>query len=161
LGKVPINQFLALYIPDKPGPIVNAAGVAVGQHRGLHRYTIGQRKGLDVPSNADNEHYVVVAKDYDANVLRVAFDHPGTPGLYQDEARVHSFSWVNVPVSGECDLPVRVRYRDAATLARIIPDGAGGARVVFRETQRGIASGQVMALYGVDGETLLGGGVFY
>jgi tRNA-specific 2-thiouridylase len=159
LGKVPINQFLALYIPDKPGPIVNTAGIEVGEHRGLHRYTIGQRKGLDVPSNADNEHYVVVAKDYETNTLRIAFDHPGTPGLYVSEARVHSLSWLNASVNKECDLPVRVRYRDSATQVHFIPDGEGGARILFYTVQRGIASGQVMALY--DGETLLGGGVFY
>ncbi|MDR2863346.1 MAG: tRNA 2-thiouridine(34) synthase MnmA [Puniceicoccales bacterium] len=158
LGKVNINEFLALYIPDKPGPIVNAAGAIVGQHRGLHRYTIGQRKGIDVPSNADHEHYVVVAKDFETNALHIAFEHPGLPGLYAGEARVKSLSWLNAAVSGERDLLVRVRYRDPATPAHFIPDGAGGAHIRFYEMQRGLAAGQVLALY--EGEVLLGGGVF-
>ncbi|MDR0536403.1 MAG: tRNA 2-thiouridine(34) synthase MnmA [Puniceicoccales bacterium] len=158
LGKVPINQFLALYIPDNPGPIVNTAGKLLGCHRGLHRHTIGQRKGLDVPSNADHEHYVVVAKEFDTNTLRVAFDHPGTPGLYVDRATVHNLSWVNAPVATECELPVRVRYRDNPMRAHFKPDGLGSAQIHFHEPQRGIAPGQILALY--DGETLLGGGVF-
>ncbi|MDR3228437.1 MAG: tRNA 2-thiouridine(34) synthase MnmA [Puniceicoccales bacterium] len=158
LGKVNINEFLALYIPDKPGAIVNAEGKTLGKHRGLHRYTIGQRRGIDVPSNTDNEHYVVVAKDFETNTLCVAFDHPGTPGLYADTARVRNLSWLNAPVTAAWDLPVRVRYRDKATYAHFAPDGAGGAALLFRETQRGLATGQVLAIY--DGETLLGGGIF-
>jgi tRNA-specific 2-thiouridylase len=160
LGKVPINQFLALYIADKPGLIVNTAGKILGEHRGLHRHTIGQRRGLDVPSNADHEHYVVVAKEFETNILRVAFDHPGTPGLYTEHARVHGLTWVNAPVTAACDLPVRVRYRDPSTLAHFTPDGAGGGELRFREPQRGIAPGQVLALY-AEGGVLLGGGVFY
>jgi tRNA-specific 2-thiouridylase len=126
----------------------------------LHRHTIGQRKGLDVPSNTDNEHYVVVAKDIATNTLRVAFDHPAAaPGLYANEARVHSLSWINTPVTTAGELDVRVRYRDPSTRARFVPDNAGGARVSFFETQRGLAPGQILALY--NGNVLLGGGVFY
>ncbi|MDR1818095.1 MAG: tRNA 2-thiouridine(34) synthase MnmA [Puniceicoccales bacterium] len=172
LGKVDIRAFLARFIPDAPGPIVNTAGKALGTHRGLHRYTLGQRRGIDVPSNADNEHYVVVAKDYAANTLRVAFDHPETAGtLYTGTAAVHSLTWLNAPVTTERVLPVRVRYRDPATPAVFTPDGAGGATLRFLETQRGIAAGQVLAIYeevagapatagAANGRTLLGGGVF-
>ncbi len=158
LGKVRINEFLALYIPDKPGDIVNDAGKTVGRHRGLHRYTIGQRKGIDVPSNTDFEHYVVVAKDFENNVLRVAFERPNLPGLYTNEAFAGGLSWVNNPITETRDLLVRVRYRDPATPARFEPDAAGNARIRFSDTQRGLASGQILALY--NGETLLGGGVF-
>jgi tRNA-specific 2-thiouridylase len=159
LGKVPINNFLALRIPDNPGPIVNASGTTLGFHRGLHRYTLGQRKGLDIPSNKDNEHYVVIAKEIETNTLRVAFDHPAdAPTLYTNNAHVHSLSWLNVPVTNTCELDARVRYRDPATRIQFTPDKSGGAHVLFHETQRGIAPGQILAIY--DGATLLGGGVF-
>ena len=158
LGKVSINAFLALYIPDKPGPIINAHGSIVGQHRGLHRYTIGQRKGVDVPSNTDNEHYVVVAKDFETNTLRVAFERPGLPGLYTSEAVVDGLSWLNDPIPDECEMDVRVRYRDPTTRARFIPDNAGSARILFREIQRGLAPGQILALY--NGPVLCGAGIF-
>ncbi len=95
LGKVKINDFLRRYLPDRPGPIVNSQGREIGRHKGLHYYTIGQRHGMGIPSNADGEHYIVIAKDFASNILRVAFDHPATPGLYQTVFKLHHIHWVN------------------------------------------------------------------
>ena len=69
-----------------------------------------------------------------------------------------NLSWINRPVTEERELLARVRYRDASTPIVFSPDGNGGARILYKETQRALASGQILALY--DGETLLGGGVF-
>lgn len=158
IGKIKINEFLEQYIPDKPGKIVSIDGKILGEHRGLHRYTIGQRKGLNIPSNADNEYYVVVSKRFEENEIVVAFDHPNTPGLYTDESFVRNLSWINRPIEKECELLARVRYRDASTPIIFSPDGHGGARIRYKITQRAIASGQILALY--DGDVLLGGGVY-
>lgn len=158
IGKIRINEFLGQYIPEKPGAVVDLSGKILGEHKGLHRYTIGQRRGIGVPSNADDEHYVVVAKRFEENELVVAFDHPDVPGLYTNESRVKNLSWINRPVTEERELLARVRYRDASTPIVFSPDGNGGARILYKETQRALASGQILALY--DGETLLGGGVF-
>ena len=54
LGDMNISRFLEHYIEDKPGDIVNSEGKVLGRHRGLHRYTTGQRRGIGVPSNTDN-----------------------------------------------------------------------------------------------------------
>ena len=59
-----INRFLEYYIEDNPGPIINHNQQVVGQHKGLHRYTTGQRRGIGVPSNTDNEAYVVTHLDF-------------------------------------------------------------------------------------------------
>lgn len=158
IGKIRINEFLAQYIPAKPGAIVSLDGKILGEHKGLHRYTIGQRRGIGVPSNADGEHYVVVAKRFEKNELVVAFDHAGVPALYTDESRVHRLSWVNRPVEERRELLARVRYRDPATPVVFTPDGNGGAHIAYKRTQRAIASGQILALY--DGDVLLGGGVY-
>lgn len=158
IGKIRINEFLEQYIPEKPGKIVNTAGKILGEHKGLHRYTIGQRRGINVPSNTDNEYYVVVAKRFEENELVVAFDHAGTPGLYTDESFVANLSWINKPIEKECELLARVRYRDASTPIIFSPDGNGGAHIKYKYTQRAIASGQILALY--DGNVLLGGGVY-
>lgn len=158
IGKIRINEFLEQYIPEKPGNIVNTAGKILGEHKGLHRYTIGQRRGINIPSNADNEYYVVVAKRFEENELVVAFDHPDVPGLYTDESTVSNLSWVNKPVTEKCELLARVRYRDASTPVVFTPDGNGGAHIAYKHTQRAIASGQILALY--DGNVLLGGGVY-
>lgn len=158
IGKIRINEFLEQYIPESPGKIVNTAGKILGEHKGLHRYTIGQRRGINIPSNTDNEYYVVVAKHFEENELVVAFDHPNVPGLYTDESFVNSLSWVNQPVTEKCELLARVRYRDASTPIIFTPDGNGGAHIVYKHTQRAIASGQILALY--NGNVLLGGGVY-
>jgi tRNA-specific 2-thiouridylase len=63
IGEVRMEDFLRAYVPDSPGPIARASdGAELGRHRGLHYYTLGQRKGIGVPSNAENERYVVVGK---------------------------------------------------------------------------------------------------
>lgn len=158
LGQVPIQDFLERHIPDREGPIVRADGKVIGKHRGLHRYTIGQRKGIGLPSNTDYEYFVVVKKDFATNTLHVAFDKPGTPGLYTQEARAAHFSWINRPITTAQDLLVRVRYRDPSTPAHFAPQPDGSAIFRFQEVQRGLASGQLIALY--QGSVLLGGGFF-
>ena len=161
IGEVKMSDFLRAYVPDAPGPIVRATdGRELGMHRGLHFYTIGQRKGIGVPSNTDHEAYVVVGKRADDRALLVAFDHPEAPGLFQRSVRVHSLSWISPPVTTSRRIEGRVRYRDPRVALEFNPEGgaAGTALVTFDEPQRGLASGQVLAFY--DGEQLLGGGVY-
>ena len=158
LGQVPVQDFLERHIPDAPGPVVNHEGRTIGTHRGLHRFTLGQRKGIGLPSNTDHEHYVVVKKDFATATLHVAFDRPGLPSLYADCAKARGFSWINRPLSGEADVLARIRHRDPATPARLKFAADGGAEVLFAQAQRGIAPGQVLAVY--HDRVLLGGGVF-
>ncbi len=159
IGEVKMADFLRAYVPDRPGPIVRAGdGRVLGGHRGLHYYTLGQRRGIRIPSNTDNERYVVVGKRASDNALLVSFDHPDAPGLYQSDIRVHSLSWTGGPVDIPGPMEGRVRYRDPRVPLDFIPEGGGTARVRFRRPQRALASGQVLAFY--DGERLLGGGIY-
>jgi tRNA-specific 2-thiouridylase len=159
IGEVKMADFLTAFVPERPGPIVRAGdGRALGRHRGLHYYTVGQRRGIGVPSNSDGERYVVVGKRAPDNALLVAFDHPDAPGLFQSEVRVHGLSWTGKPRETAEQLEGRVRYRDPRVPLEFIPEGSGTARIRFRYPQRALASGQVLALY--DGERLLGGGIY-
>lgn len=159
IGEVRMADFLRTYVPDAPGPIVRAAdGRELGRHRGLHFYTLGQRKGIGVPSNTDHEAYVVVGKRAADRALLVAFDAPDAPGLFQPEARVHSLSWIGRPVTSSRVLEGRVRYRDPRVALEFEPVDGETARVRFHAPQRGLAAGQILALY--DGERLLGGGIY-
>ena len=144
LGQVPVQAFLERHIPDAPGPIVNAAGQVIGQHRGLHRYTIGQRKGIGLPSNTDHEFFVVVKKAFATNTLHVAFDHPEVADLYTRHATAAHFSWINRAPAGAGDFLARVRYRDPATPVRFQPrgDGSGQVGLDFPQTQRGLEIGR-------------------
>jgi len=159
IGQVKMQDFLRAYVPDRPGPVVRATdGAELGRHRGLHYYTIGQRKGIGIPSNSDFHAYVVVGKRAADNALLVAFDGPDAPGLWGREIRVHSLSWIGAPVTQRCALEGRVRYRDPRVALEIEPEAGGSAFIRFAQPQRALASGQILALY--DGEKLLGGGVY-
>ena len=157
LGKININDFLGARIDDTPGEIVNPNGQIVGKHRGLHHYTIGQRKGIGVPSNTDNKAYVVVGKDAEKNHLQVAFDEPDA-AIYVRRATLAPLSFTNREISGRVRLLAKPRYRDPSTSVELVPEEGGRTTVLFDEVQRALAPGQVMALY--DGDTLLGGGVY-
>lgn len=158
IGNIRMSDFLRHYIQDSPGEIVTADQKVVGEHNGLHLYTIGQRRGIGVPSNTDNEHFVVVGKDLEKNRLIIAFDRPGSPGLYQREIEVHNLSWINRPVAGERQLQARPRYLDPLQEIAFIPTAPRSARIVFDEPQRALTSGQVLAIH--HGDTVLGGGIY-
>lgn len=158
LGKVSINDFLRLYIPDQPGEIINTEGRVVGEHPGLHHFTLGQRKGMGVPSNTDHQRYVVVAKDFKTNQLVVAFDGPDAPGLFSTAAIVRGLSWIAIPPDPGQPLTGKVRYRDPHVDLTFDPLDADRARITFATPQRALAPGQILAFY--QGETLLGGGVY-
>jgi tRNA-specific 2-thiouridylase len=159
IGEVKMPDFLRAYVPDHPGPIVRATdGKEIGRHRGLHYYTIGQRKGIGIPSNTDRKAYVVVGKRAGDNALLVAFDAPDAPGLFVSEIRVQALSWIGQPVTTSRPLEGRVRYRDPRVPLEFVPGESGLVLIRFVHPQRALAPGQVLALY--DGEQLLGGGVY-
>jgi len=158
LGDMNINRFLEYYIEDQPGPIVNVNGKVLGEHRGLHRYTMGQRRGIGIPSNTDNEFYVVVGFNMERNELIVGFDKPTTPGLFTNDVEVYGLSYINQSIDNPCDLLAKPRYRDPSQAIHFSPIDAKSARVHFHESQRALASGQILALY--NGECLLGGGFY-
>lgn len=159
IGQVRMSDFLRAHVPDAPGPIVRAAdGREVGRHPGLHYFTLGQRRGIGVPSNTDHRAYVVVGKRAADRALLVAFDEPAAPGLFHAKARVEALSWLAGPVEIARPLEGRVRHRDPRVPIEFLPRGDGTAEVRFARPQRGLAPGQILALY--DGARLLGGGIF-
>ena len=159
IGEVKMADFLKAYVPERPGPIVRATdNQVIGEHRGLHYYTIGQRRGIRIPSNTDDKAYVVTGKRASDHALLVAFDGPEAPGLWTNECRIHSLSFIGDTLLTPRGIECRVRYRDPRIPIEFIPAGDGTALVRFAQPQRALASGQIMALY--DREMLLGGGVF-
>ncbi len=158
LGDMNISRFLEHYIDDKPGDIVNPEGKVLGRHRGLHRYTTGQRRGIGVPSNTDNEFYVVTGLDMERNELIVAFDKPDSPGLFTSEVEVYGLSFVNQSITEPCRLLAKPRYRDPSQAISYTPLGHDRAKVCFDQPQRALSPGQILALY--DGDKLLGGGFY-
>jgi len=162
IGEVRMEDFLRTFVEDNPGPIVDLQGKILGEHRGLHLYTLGQRKGLRVASNLYKQAYVAVAKRQDRNELVVAIERPDTPLLWARRCRISTLSSA-APQSFDITQPrtlhAQPRYRCPAASATYTPVEPGvSADLVFDEPQRALTPGQICGLY--DGEQLLGGAVF-
>ncbi|MDR0351698.1 MAG: tRNA 2-thiouridine(34) synthase MnmA [Puniceicoccales bacterium] len=158
LGDVKIQNFLSQYIEENPGDIVDDRGNRIGRHLGLHNFTLGQRRGINVPSNSDFNHYVVVDKDSKHNRLVVAFESPMARNLYGKRFMIRDLSYINRVIESRCKLLAKPRYRDPSQRIYFERVDATMAVVEFEEPQRALANGQVIAFY--DGEVLLGGGIY-
>ena len=158
LGQVRMSDFLRHHVPDSPGEIVDTAGRVLGEHRGLHLYTLGQRKGHGVASPREGMAYVVVGKNQATNRLIVGWDDPSSGGLYASECVVGSLSLLDASLTSRRLIEAQPRYRAKAEPAELEPLGDDRVRLRFRSPQRAVAAGQICAFY--DGGRLLGGGVF-
>lgn len=159
LGKVKIQDFLKQFIPQEPGDIVNeSTGKKLGTHTGLYNYTIGQRKGIRIPSNTEGKHYVVTNKDISTNTLYVDFDSQNAENLYRNSVTVRNLNWINKPVDCQHTIQIQVRYRDPMVKAVFTPLGNGRAKIEFEKRQRALSPGQVIAMYNED---IMLGGAFY
>lgn len=157
LGQVKMSDFLSHYLADKPGEIVDVDGRVMGTHRGLHFYTIGQRKGHGVASPREGMAYVVVGKDRERNQLVIGWDREDSAGLYVRDCVVGSLSSINEDIGKLRRVEAQPRYRAKAEAATIEALGEGRIRVSFAKAQRALVAGQICAFY--DGGRMLGGGV--
>ena len=158
LGKVKITEFLSNFVDDQPGEIVTVDGNVVGQHKGLHRYTLGQRRGIGVPSNTDNENYVVTGKNEDLNQLIIAFENNNESTLWVHKYFIESISFIAPAPKSEVRLLGKARYRDPSVQLTYKPIDEDMAEITFDNPQRALTPGQVLALY--DGQRLIGGGTY-
>ncbi len=158
IGNVKMSDFLTHYVPDKPGDIVTPDGQVKGQHRGLHLYTLGQRKGHGVASPRTGVAYVVVRKDYATNQLVVGYDQPDTSGLYTVDCTIGSLSSLGADFTTPFTCLIQPRYRSQAEPAQVTPLGAGQVKISFRTPQRALTPGQICTFY--DGARCIGAGVF-
>jgi tRNA-uridine 2-sulfurtransferase len=158
IGNIRMRDFLAEYLPDEPGEIVTHEGVVLGEHKGLHFYTIGQRKGLGVASPVFGLHYVVIEKRLATRELIVALERPDVAGLYAKSCVLHGVSFVGRRQDSRIAVQARARYRAPSVAVQFEPLPGNQALVSWEEPQRALAAGQVCALY--DGDLLLGGGIY-
>jgi tRNA-specific 2-thiouridylase len=158
IGQVKMEDFLRAFVPDSPGPIVNLEGKMLGQHKGLHLYTLGQRKGIGVASPLHKQAYVVVAKRPESNELVIAIEREDTPLLWARRCTLSGLSTTGLPLNEARTVNAQPRYRCPAGLADFVPLGEGRASLLYHEPQRALTPGQICALY--EGDQLLGGAFF-
>lgn len=181
LGKISLNEFLKKYIPEKRGVVLNITGEKIGEHKGAHFYTIGQRHidmKFQIPnskiqknSNLQIENrkpYYVAEKDIKTNTLIMA-EGSDNPALYKKEIELTNINLMNYELgimnyglrkkSGEIKVSVlaRVRYRQPLVSALFIIHNSL-FKLVFDEPVKFVASGQSAVFYGKKGE-MLGGAI--
>ncbi len=133
-----------------PGEIVSTTGEVLGQHSGIHRYTIGQRRGLGI--SAARPLYVV---QIDAPRNRVVVG--ASDALLRGEMKVIRPNWIAIPeLTGPMRVSVKIRSRAEEATATIAPQADASVLVTFDEPQRAITPGQAAVFY--DGEIVVGGG---
>ena len=133
-----------------PGEIVNREGRVLGEHAGLIRYTIGQRKGIGV---AAREPLYVLGKDAFANQLIVGFkDELLSSGVVACDVNLISGGVLESPR----EVQVKTHYRQRPVPAVAEQTGPDELTVTFDEPQRAAAPGQAAVLY--EGDIVLGGG---
>lgn len=134
------------------GEIVDTAGRVLGRHDGVHRFTVGQRRGLGAAFGGGEPRYVVSVDALRRRVVVGSADE-----VRRREVRVGDVRWIGGRPAGPVRAAVQVRHRHAAAPAEIVPDADGaGARVVFEAAERAVAPGQAAVFY--DGPVVLGGG---
>ncbi len=137
--------------PDPtPGAIVTTEGKVVGQHTGIHRYTVGQRKGIGI--SAPEPLYVVKVDAEKNQVVVGSPDH-----LLKREMIVTRPNWIAVETLTEpMRVSVKIRSRAEEAMATIAPHDESKVLVTFDEPQRAITPGQATVFY--DDEIVIGGG---
>lgn len=145
------GKFLALQegFEPKPGLIEDVNGNVLGEHNGLHLFTIGQRRGINCPAS---EPYYVVSMDTEQNRLKVGFKKD----LVSSECRVKNINWINQKPSSPINVHTRVRYRHKAAASKLFLDNEETAIVRFEQPQSAITPGQCSVFYRDD--EVLGGG---
>jgi len=145
-----LPAFLKEKIGQKPGKVINNKGKVLGKHQGLHFYTIGQRKRLDIVNGP------WFVKDFDVknNNLIVTKNQKE---IEQKEIYLSPFNFIsNIPLKKKLKVMAKVRYRQALSPATLFPLKKGKLQLIFDKPQRAVTPGQFAVLY--MGEVCLGGG---
>lgn len=125
------------------GDIVHLDGRVLGQHKGLIHYTVGQRKGLEIGGQPEPLYVVRI----DAATRRVIVGP--RQALAVSSARLSDINWLGGDFTG----PLQAKVR---SLAKPVPAHLEGDRLIFGQSEYGVAPGQAAVLY--DGDRVLGGG---
>ena len=147
-----MQTFLDKYLAPKPGDIVDTKGQVLGQHTGIHHYTIGQRKGLGIAAPAP---LYVVALDVARNQVVVG----ERDSVHQPYCIVDRVNWVSIQApDAPMTVTVQIRYRSPAVAATVLPLTDGSVKLVFAEPQFSVSPGQAAVWYD-DDDRVLGGGL--
>lgn len=131
------------------GVIAEKDGTVLGEHDGIDRFTVGQRKGLGIAAGRRRFVLEIVPE---TNTVVV-----GDPeDLLAGGLTANRINWLIDPPGGSLRCTVKIRYRHAGVPATVTASADGGAEVRFDVPQTAVTPGQAVAFY--DGTRVLGGG---
>ena len=130
------------------GNFVSESGEILGRHKGIHHYTIGQRRGLGIALG--QRMFVSELRPGTNEVVLSEGD-----GLYVTELHAADVNWQQPAAAADFRCTVRVRHSKAETAATAVPEGTG-VHIIFDDPVRAPTPGQSAVMY--DGAVLLGGG---
>jgi tRNA-specific 2-thiouridylase len=132
------------------GVIRDVAGRVVGTHAGVHRFTVGQRKGLGLSSSVP---LYVVRIDAEKDTVTVG----PRAALERSTATASGVNWIaGVPPGGQIRVTAQIRHRHPEAPATALAEPGGRVSVTFDEPQSAVAPGQALVMY--DGDNVIGGG---
>lgn len=132
------------------GDFVREDGQVIGTHKGLHRYTIGQRKGLGI---AAEKPLYVLEKDTATNRVILG----DNADLFSGALIARDCNWIAIEQPKESmRVTAKTRYKQTEAPATVVPLEDGTVRVVFDSPQRAVTAGQAVVFY--DGDVVVGGG---
>ncbi len=138
-------------LETKTGLFRSTTGEPLGPHKGIHHYTIGQRKGLGL---ALGHPVYITAIDADTNTVWVG-EHQE---LFHNTLIAQDVNYISGTALEDAQhLSAKIRYSAAPMPALVTPLDNNRMRVEFTTAQRAITPGQAVVLY--DGDQVLGGGI--
>jgi tRNA-specific 2-thiouridylase len=146
------GDYLSLFSGEelRAGEIVDQSAKVIGKHRGIMRYTIGQRRGLGIASSRP---FYVVRIDARNNQVVVSHKEPFSQGVIVADINLIALEAIEQPQHVEA----KIRLHHRAAPATVFPPENGMTKIIFREPQPSVTPGQSAVLY--SGDIVYGGGV--
>jgi tRNA-specific 2-thiouridylase len=137
---------------SQAGTIVDEQGRTLGTHGGVHRFTVGQRKGLGITSSPDGApRYVLALRPADQQVVVGRRE-----ALERTTLTASSVNWIVAPPDTPMQVTAQIRHRHTPAAATLRAIGHDRALLAFDEPQVAITPGQAVVFY--DGDVVVGGG---
>jgi tRNA-specific 2-thiouridylase len=137
-------------LPETAGALVTTNGEVVGEHAGIHNFTVGQRKGLGVATGSPL--YVIQISGANKQVIVGGEEHLYSRSLRARRVNLIAIDDLHKPMR----VAVKIRHRHEPAPATIERTGPDEILVTFAEPQRAITPGQAAVFY--DGDIVVGGG---
>lgn len=144
-----IESYTKKHYPE--GNFIDSSGKILGTHKGIIRYTVGQRKGLGL---SFSEPMYVTKVDPETNTVVLGVHSE----LFSSKLSCTNLNLISVEkITDSVRVKAKIRYRHKEADATVIQTGDSEAEVIFDEPQRAITRGQAVVFY--DGDKVLGGGI--